>query len=277
MSNGCQITEMTAFDKLLEEWLTEEASVFQGWDFSRLEGRMTEEPLPWNYREVVDQYLKSEHKLLDMGAGGGELLLSLRHPFQNTCTTEAYPPNIELCLKRLAPLGITVRQIADDGIIPYDDERFDIILNRHESFNAQEVFRVLRPGGVFITQQVGGENNRSLSRLLIDDFTPPFTQHNLTVNQSIMQNARLTVIQSGEYFPRIRFADVGAVIYFAKIIEWEFPNFSVKRCLLSLQTLQNLIEEQGYIESRGHRFFLVCKKAYRQVPDVPPYTTSLIQ
>jgi SAM-dependent methyltransferase len=245
----------------LREWLAEEAAAFQGWDFSRLDGRMIEEPLPWDYREIVGQYLHADHKMLDMGTGGGEFLLSLNHPYQNVFVTEAYPPNVELCYKKLTPLGITVRQIADDDILPYDDAMFDIVLNRHESFDAQEVFRVLKPGGIYITQQVGGENNRALSELLIDDFAPTLTQHSLSVNQTLLQGAGFEIRQCGEYFPAVKFFDVGAVVYFAKIIEWEFPGFTVSECFNALLKLQRILEEQGCIESREHRFYLVCIKS----------------
>jgi hypothetical protein len=95
-------------DTLRQTWLAEESAPFSGWDFSRLDGRMITEPLPWNYRTIVERCLRPNFKLLDMGTGGGEFLLSLNHPPQNTCVTEAYPPNIELCFKQLAPLRITV-------------------------------------------------------------------------------------------------------------------------------------------------------------------------
>ena len=143
-------------EELFKEWLAEEAAAFRRWDFSRLDGRMTEESLPWDYRDVIGQYLHPGNKLLDMGTGGGEFLLSLNHPHQNTFVTEAYTPNVELCLERLSTLGITIKEIADNDIIPYDDDVFDIVLNRHESFDAQEVFRVLKPDGIFITQETMG-------------------------------------------------------------------------------------------------------------------------
>lgn len=251
---------MSANGEMRRAWLAEESAAFQGWDFSRLNGRMEEEPLPWDYKSIIGQHLRPGHQLLDMGTGGGEFLLSLKHPYQNSSVTEAYPPNVALCMEHLAPLGITVRQINDDNKIPYDDAQFDIVLNRHEDFDAQEVFRVLKPNGIFITQQVGGENNRGLSKLLIDDFTPSLLQHNLAANQSLLQNAGFTIQQSNEYFPTIRFTDVGAIVYFAKIIEWEFPNFSVSKCFDALLQLQKLMEAQGFVESREHRFLMVCAK-----------------
>jgi SAM-dependent methyltransferase len=254
------VISMLTPEELRSIWLAEETAAFQGWDFSRLNGLMTEEPLPWDYRDIIGQFLHPEHKLLDMGTGGGEFLLSLKHPHQNTYITEAYPPNIVLCLDRLAPLGITVRQIADDDMIPYDDVRFDIVLNRHESFDAHEVYRVLKPGGVFITQQVGGENNRSLSELLIDGFIPQFERHNLATNKTLLSDAGFIIKQSGEDFPKLIFTDIGAVVYWAKIIEWEFPGFSVSQCFDALMILQKSLETQGFIESREHRFYIVCLK-----------------
>ena len=246
---------------LRELWLAEEAASFQGWDFSRLDGRMTEEPLPWDYRELLGRYLRPEHKLLDMGTGGGEFLLSLGHPAPNTCVTEAYPPNIRLCQERLAPLGITVRAIVDDDVIPYDDAAFDVVLNRHESFDAREVYRVLKPGGVFITQQVGGQNNRGLSARLLGDLPALENPHDLASNLSRLRDAGFDLPHSGEAFPLARFSDVGAVVYFAKIIEWEFPGFSVERRFDALLRLQGELEERGFVESRGHRFYAVGIRA----------------
>jgi len=250
----------TVHEELRKKWLSEESVAFHGWDFSHLDGRTEAETLPWDYREIITRYLRHEYRLLDMGTGGGEFLLSLNHPPLNTCVTEAYLSNYRLCVEQLAPLGITVRQISYDEIIPYGDEEFDIVLNRHTSFDAHEVFRVLKPNGVFITQQVGEENNRALSKFLIDGFKPPFIHHNLATNHSLLHDAGFTVLQSGECYPSLKFFDIGAIVYFAKIIEWEFPGFSVQRCFDALLGLQEIIEEKAFVESRGHRFYLVCNK-----------------
>ncbi|WP_159434113.1 hypothetical protein [Clostridium grantii] len=49
-------------------------------------------------------------------------------------------------------------------------------------------------------------------------------------------------------------------MYFAKIIEWEFPNFSVDSCFKQLCQLQTIVEQRGYIESKEHRFIIVAEK-----------------
>ena len=93
---------------LLTRWMQEEENAhIQGWDFSHIKGKYEEEnDLPWDYGEIVRQYLRPEMRLLDLDTGGGEFLLSLRHPYHNLAATENYPPNIALCERRLLPLGI---------------------------------------------------------------------------------------------------------------------------------------------------------------------------
>jgi len=136
-------------------WLAEERMTFKGWDFSHIATRMTEEKLPWDYKEIVQSYMDPSKAMLDMGTGGGEFLLSLNPPRHKTFATESYPPNVEVCRKTLPSYEIEVRQVFRDEELPFDDGFFDLVINRHESFSASEVFRVLKPGGIFVTQQVG--------------------------------------------------------------------------------------------------------------------------
>lgn len=84
-------------DKLKEIWKKEEEMSFKGWDFSYLNNRWEDEELPWNYDDILRKYLRPEYSLLDMGTGGGEFLLSLKHPYHKTSVTEMWPPNVEEC------------------------------------------------------------------------------------------------------------------------------------------------------------------------------------
>jgi len=198
--------------------------------------------------------------LLDMGTGDGVFLRTLGHPCHLTHVTEAYPPNVELCIKTLAPLGIGVKQVFDDRQLPFADGTFDLVINRHESFCAQEVSRILKPGGLFLTQQVGGENNIDLRSVLIPGAVGQFPDHTLQNNIELAQAQGFEILTREEAFPTTRFYDVGAIVYFAKIVQWEFPGFSVQSCLPQLWDLQEQLEKQGFIESREHRFVLVAKK-----------------
>lgn len=243
--------------------LAEEQCIhIHGWDFSHIHGRYQEEDdLPWDYRQIVLQYLQPEHQILDLDTGGGEFLLSLHHPYHHTSATEAYPPNAALCRETLLPLGIQFREAEANGPLPFPDNTFDLILNRHGTYNPKEIFRLLKPGGHFITQQVGAENDRALAELLLSPVPPlPFPEQRLSIARHSAEEAGLKLLDGQEAFRPIRFWDVGALVWFARIIEWEFPGFSVDACFDRLLTAQTLLERDGVIEGKIHRFLLIAEK-----------------
>lgn len=248
--------------ELLNTWKQEESIAhIHGWDFSHIAGRYTEEmDLPWDYQRIILDCLKPEMKLLDVDTGGGEFLLSLHHPYENTSAAEAYPPNVELCKETLLPLGIDFR--AGDGAdaLPFDDAAFDMIINRHGDFNVKDTHRMLKDDGIFITEQVGAENDRELVELLFGKTELPFPNQYLEIARKQFCNAGFDILDAQECFRPIKFYDVGALVWFARIIEWEFPNFSVDRCKDRLLHAQELLEQNGVVEGHIHRFLLVCKK-----------------
>jgi SAM-dependent methyltransferase len=247
------------YDKLKEQWKIDEEKSFKGWDFSYLDNRWEEEKLPWDYEEILKGYLKPHYNLLDMGTGGGEFLLSLKHPYKNTSITESWKPNIELCKEKLKPLGITVKEVIDDDNLPFEDNTFDIVINKHASYSMKEVKRILKPNGMFITQQVGERNNEILSNRLIKDFNRQYENFNLNYILNEFSINDFKVLYENEYFPYLHFYDVGAIIYFAKIIQWEFPGFTVDNAFNELCKMYEELKSKPYIESCEHRFIAVGK------------------
>lgn len=195
-----------------------------------------------------------------MGTGGGELILKLGHPFQLISVTEGWEPNLLLCRERLEPLGITVRYISDDDKLDSPNEQFDLVINRHESFDMAEVNRVLKPGGYFITQQVGGQNDRDLIEKLLGDVTLEFSNHDLYNNVQILKNAGFTVLEQMEEITEMKSYDLGAAVYYAKQCVWEFPDFSVDRYFKELKAIGNEIDKKGYLSNREHRFIIAARK-----------------
>ena len=249
-------------EDLIRFWKEEETVAhIHGWDFSHIEDRYTQkDDFPWDYRETILRYLKPNMKLLDIDTGGGEFLLSLNHPHENTSASENYPPNISLCQETLIPLGIDFRPGNGRGTLPFPDESFDIIIDRHGDFNAPDIYRMLKSGGLFITQQVGADNDRELVQLLCGRIPVPYPDQHLSITASKFRNAGFSILEEDEIFCPIRFFDVGALVWFARIIQWEFPDFSVDTHLDNLLQAQQLLEENGSIDGLAHRFFLVAQK-----------------
>ena len=249
-------------NELIAVWKAEEDIAYiHGWDFSHLKGRYAEQDdLPWDYRAVIGEYLQPEMKILDIDTGGGEFLLSLNHPHENTAAMENYPPNVGLCKEVLLPLGIDFRPGDGNGKLPFADGGFDMVINRHGDFHAEEIYRVLKPGGLFVTQQVGAENDRELVQLLCGETEMPFSEQYLDITVGKFKEAGFQILRGEEAFRPIRFFDVGALVWFARIIRWEFLNFSVDTHLENLLDAQKILEEGGSIDGSIHRFLLVAKK-----------------
>ncbi|WP_258038919.1 class I SAM-dependent methyltransferase [Tetragenococcus halophilus] len=248
---------------MIDCWKQEAERSLEGWDFSYLDdsGRWEMEVLPWDYLAIVRQYLKETDQLLDMGTGGGEILLTLEHPYHKTSVTEGYLPNYQLCKEKLEPLGITVKFVKEDDVLSYKENTFDIIINRHEAFRLDEVYRTLKRGGIFITQQVGCENSRVLSKRLLKKELKVDLRNQLSYQLKQAEKIGFEVLNSDEFYAQLKFFDAGAIAYYASIIEWEFPDFSVEKCLEGLTELHYEIVKKGFVPSIEHRYMMVLGKS----------------
>lgn len=245
--------------KIEEQWYKEEKMFFEGWDFSYLENRWKSEPLSWSYEEIVKEYLTADKKLLDIGTGGGEFLLSLNHPYENTAATESWQPNIELCQKNLVPLGIDFCPTKSGEKINLRSNSFDIIVDRHAEYDEKEIKRLLKPGGVFITQQVGSRNCSDLAERL--NKNPQKVElFSLQTEMQKFEKENFFVKRIAEEYPWLTFTDVGAIVYFAKRIVWTFPDFSVENNCEQLKKLQVQLNKDKEIKTVQHRFLLIAQK-----------------
>jgi SAM-dependent methyltransferase len=235
---------------------------FTGWDFSYLTatGRLVESPLPWGYASLILPYVRRARSMLDMGTGGGEFLSSLQPLPEVTTATESYPPNVPVARKRLGPLGVSVVEVEDDCSLPFPDGRLDLVINRHESYAPDEVWRILQPGGRFVTQQVGGDNDNDLNRLLGAPAYDEYRHWTLQYAVDEIVEAGFTVIWSSESGMVTRFFDVGAVIYYLKAVPWQISDFSVRRYERPLQELHEHILKHGHVDISGQRFILIAAR-----------------
>lgn len=252
---------LASFEALIAE---ADATPFEGWDFSHLDGRVAEAAPGWNLDERIRAKLAPP--LLDMGTGGGEFLSSFA-PFTGlTIATESWRPNVPIATRRLHRLGAHVVQIeaAPDndawngrgGDLPFRDTCFGLVMNRHESFSPTEVFRVLRRSGTFITQQVGARNDRELHNRFGNVTSRP---HEVDLAAQIASTG-LDVIESRDEYRRKEFRDVGAVAYYMKAIAWEFPGFSIGACRELLAGIHADIEKSGPLIVHDHRVLVEARK-----------------
>ena len=230
---------------------------------------MIEEPLPFDYVEEVRKRMNRVAALLDLGTGGGEVLPQLAPFSARTFATEACALNAPIASARLGPLGASVilaegapenyatveAPELDTPSLPFRDRSFDLVIDRHESYLAAEVFRVLRPGGRFLTQQCGGTNQVELNDLLGIP-RPRYESWSLAGAERQLQATGFRNITGHEEFTNTWFHDVGAIVYFMKALVWQAPDFEIEKFLHPLKALYTRIEHDGALPIRAHHFLV---------------------
>lgn len=252
-----EIKNRELFEQLIDEALRQE---FSGWDFRFLANRWKEEPTSWEYPQIVRSHIKPEYSMLDMDTGGGEVLSSFMPLPQSTYATEGYLPNVPVAKNRLEPLGVKIVQVFGDDILPFEDGYFDLVTNRHGSFLAQELHRSMKPGGIFITQQVGGRNNFKLNELLQEHPEFKFSYWTLDLAVKQLTEAGFQILEQKDEYPETTVFDIGALVFHLKVISWQITDFSVEKYHDKLVEVHNMIQEQGCLKIRSHRFLIVAKK-----------------
>ena len=229
--------------ELMEIWKREEQQHFSGWDFSYLEGRKLEDQPPWSYSSRAAELMRHSSSVIDLDTGGGERFLQLQEAWpKKVVATEEYPPNFRLATERLSLFGVRVVDVrlTEDDPMPFANDEFDLVLNRHSPFNPKEVARILAPGGTFLTQQVHGLSAYDL--LAAFDAKPQWPEATPEKYVPQLKAAGLTIVNTQEFSGQLSFTDVGAIVYLLKAVPWLVPGFSVETHLEHLFVLQRRLE-----------------------------------
>jgi SAM-dependent methyltransferase len=258
---GPQDARMTAgktFDELAAEGESEPVA---GWDFSWLAGRATEERPAWGYSGLLAGAISGAGAVLDIQTGGGEVLAAaIGRPPPVLAATESWPPNVELARQRLSPLGGTVSEAGDADRLPFGDAAFDLVVSRHPTVTVwPEIARVLRPGGRYLSQQIGAGTNRELYEYLMGPQQP--SQARSAPGAAAQAEAQgLLVTRLEEQALRVEFLDIGAVIYFLRKVLWTVPDFSVGRYRDRLMALHAEIEAASQFTCTARRFLIEARR-----------------
>lgn len=256
----------TDFEARLAEGLALDVEAHWGAGF--LPGRYLPGEPSWTWPVVVRPYLDGVDRLLDMGTGDGSELLTLAPLPQQTIAYEEWWPTVPAAVATLRPHGVhlVVCLGSDDNTtlvrsrprLPFSDGSFDAITNRHEAFAAADVRRLLRPGGGFVTQQVGTVEGASIRALL--GLAPQPGAWDLDVATAQLAVAGLAVIDGDEERVASRFTDVAALIGYVRTIPWSVPEFDPVAMWERLRSLHEQCVRDGGVEVVSHRFWVAARR-----------------
>jgi SAM-dependent methyltransferase len=247
------------FDSLVDE--AADVSV-EGWDFSWLDGRATEERPSWGYQRLLGERLAAATAALDIQTGGGEVLAGTgAENFPPALVaTEGWPPNVAKATALLHPLGAVVVADPEEPPLPFADDAFDLVTSRHPATVCwSEIARVLAPGGTYFAQHVGSGTNIEISEYFLGPLEPgPGRHHEIEADQA--RAAGLEIVQCRNERLRLEFFDVGAMVFFLRKVIWTVSDFTVDGYRDRLKDLHDQIERDGVFHSTMSRSLFDVRK-----------------
>ncbi|WP_194818150.1 class I SAM-dependent methyltransferase [Nocardia sp. XZ_19_385] len=253
--------------RTFEDLVAEAESVsVDGWDFSWLDGRATEQRPSWGYQRLMSARLAEVDSALDIQTGGGEVLAGAVLKHRKTLpptmvATESWPPNVDKATQLLHPLGAVVVADSDEPPLPFADNAFDLITSRHpvRAWWA-EIARVLRPGGSYLSQHVGPASVFELVEYFLGPQPEARKGRDPEDARKEAEAAGLEVVDLRLERLRTEFNDIGAVIYFLRKVIWMVPGFTVDQYLEQLRELHEQIEADGPFVATTTRFLIEARK-----------------
>lgn len=246
-----------------EQLIAEAAAAdVDGWGFSFLDGRATEERPPWGYLGLLGEAVARAEVAVDLDTGGGEVLGQCPRLAAQQHATESWPPNAARARRLLGPRGAEVHETAPGAPIPLPDGAADLVTSRHPvAPDWAEIARVLAPGGEYLAQHVGP----SSAFALIEHFVGPTTEaqrrgRHPEDEAAAAEAAGLEVAELRTVRLRMEFFDVGAVVWILRKCVWWVPDFDVARHRDALHSMDAIIRRDGSFVAHSTRHLLRARR-----------------
>ena len=172
-------------------------------------------------------------------------------------------PNVDVARRNLAPLDAEVVAMNDEyDDLPFADAIFDLVVSRHPvGVRWDEIARVLKPGGTYLSQDVGHGCRRA--DRVPDGSAARAQGPTRDPKWSVMdaEAAGLTVVDLREFRGRMEFYDIAAVVHFLRKVIWIVPEFAVKAYRDPLRALHDRIESEGPFVATSVRFLIEATKS----------------
>ncbi|WP_433870885.1 methyltransferase domain-containing protein [Saccharopolyspora sp. CA-218241] len=247
-----------AFDDLLGE---ADSAAVDGWDFSWLDGRATEQRPSWGYQRSMSRRLAAASAALDVQTGGGEVLAEAARFPPAMAATESWPPNLAQATRLLGPRGVVVVAAPDQRPLPFADAAFELVTSRHPAtVRWGEIARVLAPGGTYFAQHVGPATAFELVEHFLGPQPEARRKRHPDDESAEAEAAGLAVVDVRCERLRMEFFDIGAIVYFLRKVIWTVPGFTVEGYRDALHALHQHIEREGSFVAHSSRTLFEARK-----------------
>ena len=225
----------------------------RGWDFAGM--NVLRQPVPWEYHDVVLGYLRSSDVVLDAGTGAGERLRDLTPSFGHGLGIDTDPEMVRLACQNPGTGNLSFRVGSErlESVPP----AFDVILDRHAPFDLAAIAAHLRPGGYFITQQVGERNMACVKAALGQPPSPP------PIGRQATEASGLRPLAFMEYDVEYVVRDIESLVFWLNALDPAHADVDGQSALASATILNRVLA--GNVDNRGfvtneHRYLAIAQR-----------------
>jgi hypothetical protein len=160
--------------------------------------------------------------------------------------------------------GVDVVPVEQGRPLPFPEASFELVSSRHPvTPDWHEIARVLVDDGTYLAQHVGPASAFEL----IEWFLGPLSRERLgrdpAREAAAARSAGLRIVDLRTARCRMRFLDVGAVVYILRKCVWWVPDFTVDRYRERLERLDIHIRERGAFVAHSTRTLIEARRAPR--------------
>lgn len=217
--------------------------------------QLMQKSLPnYDTHTITSQYMQDDKHVAIVSVDGGEFTSQYNYLPPITYAVELNANNAKEVLE---PRGIKVTSLTSQGKMPFKDEKIDVVINELCNYDKFEMYRILKPDGYLIVDQVGSENYKEIINMFI-----PFRvkgQWNKESCQKTLKDIGFDLINAFEDIGHIRFDSLPALLAFIKTISPERVEKYETYINFYADALRK-IKRTGFFELTTHRFLVVAKK-----------------
>lgn len=234
-----------------------------GWDFGKISKRTKAVDEKWDYLKLVMKYLNKDTYLLDIGTGGGEKLIDFAKAVRKAVGIDHSEGMISTANRNLKKSGLeNIQFINVDSTkkYPFLNDSFDLVICRHAPFNSEEIFRVLKSGGFFITQQVGEKDKENIKNIFGRGQSfgeKPGNAQKRYVNE--LKKAGFRILSADTYNATEYYEDISDVIFLLRntpIVN----KLEIDKDLDYLKQIEDKFTTNKGIRTNSYRYLIVAKK-----------------
>lgn len=203
---------------------------------------------------VMQEFTKQEDHMAIISMDGGKYVESIETLPTITYVVESL---VNKAKDRLQNKGVKVTSYANRNQLPFKDGKIDVVVNKLTNYDKFEVFRVLKPGGYLIVDQLGSDNYKEIANMFI-----PFKMRGRWDKENCSRTLRdigMDIVDAYEEEGYIRFKSLASVLTFMR----DFSPERVENYDKYLNFYARIVEEineKEYFDLTTHHFIVIAQK-----------------